>query len=108
MEAQRPVAAGKVVRWDDVLVDETNRAVRVRREMEQMCAAQPDMIMTEGWPLPADTRLESATGICRALGTLIPVKTLSRRERERSRRLRLTMTTQAEVDVPGAANRARF
>jgi predicted homoserine dehydrogenase-like protein len=39
----QPVAAGDVVRWADVAVDETNSAVRVRREMEQMCAVQPDM-----------------------------------------------------------------
>jgi predicted homoserine dehydrogenase-like protein len=32
----RPVAAGEVVRWVDVVVDEANSAVRVRREMEQM------------------------------------------------------------------------
>jgi predicted homoserine dehydrogenase-like protein len=32
----RPVAIGEVVRWVDVVVDEANSAVRVRREMEQM------------------------------------------------------------------------
>jgi predicted homoserine dehydrogenase-like protein len=32
----RPVAAGELVRWVDVVVDEANSAVRVRREMEQM------------------------------------------------------------------------
>jgi predicted homoserine dehydrogenase-like protein len=32
----RPVAAGELVRWVDVAVDEANSAVRVRREMEQM------------------------------------------------------------------------
>ena len=32
----RPVAAGELVRWVDVIVDGTNSAVRVRREMEQM------------------------------------------------------------------------
>ena len=32
----RPVAAGELVRWADVVVDEANSAVRVRREMEQM------------------------------------------------------------------------
>ena len=42
----QPVAAGEVVRWTDVAVDEANSVVRVRREMEQMCAAQPDMVVT--------------------------------------------------------------
>src|SRR5262245_5337805 len=32
----RPVAAGELVHWVDVVVDEANSAVRVRREMEQM------------------------------------------------------------------------
>jgi len=32
----RPVAAGALVRWVDVVIDEANSAVRVRREMEQM------------------------------------------------------------------------
>ncbi len=34
----RPVAAGEVVRWADVAVDETQNAVKVRREMEGMFA----------------------------------------------------------------------
>src|SRR5713226_5603002 len=42
----QPVAAGEVVRWTDVAVDEANSVVRVRREMEQTCAAQPDMVVT--------------------------------------------------------------
>ena len=42
----RPVVAGGLVRWTDVVVDETNPAVRVRREMEQMCARQSDMVLT--------------------------------------------------------------
>ena len=42
----RPVAAGDLVRWTDVVVDEANPAVRMRREMEQMCARQPDMVLT--------------------------------------------------------------
>jgi len=42
----QPVAAGEVVRWTDVAVDEANSAGRVRREIEQMCAAQPDMMVT--------------------------------------------------------------
>ena len=32
----RPVAAGELVRWADVVVDEADSAVRVRREMEQI------------------------------------------------------------------------
>ena len=35
----RPVAAGELVRWADVVVEEANSAVRIRREMEQMYAA---------------------------------------------------------------------
>ena len=42
----QPVAAGEVVRWTDVAVDEANSVVRLRREMEQTCAAQPDMVLT--------------------------------------------------------------
>jgi predicted homoserine dehydrogenase-like protein len=42
----RPVAAGEVVRWADVAVDAANRAVCVRREMEQLCATQPDLVLT--------------------------------------------------------------
>src|SRR5262245_60888109 len=42
----RPVAAGELVHWVDVVVDEANSAVRVRREMEQMYAAMPDMVVT--------------------------------------------------------------
>jgi predicted homoserine dehydrogenase-like protein len=42
----RPVVAGDLVRWTDVVVDETNPAVRLRREMEQMCARRPDMVLT--------------------------------------------------------------
>jgi predicted homoserine dehydrogenase-like protein len=34
----RPVAVGELVRWADVVVEEANSAVRVRREMEQMYA----------------------------------------------------------------------
>jgi predicted homoserine dehydrogenase-like protein len=33
------VKAGQIVRWSDVLVDETSEAVRTRREMERMFAA---------------------------------------------------------------------
>jgi predicted homoserine dehydrogenase-like protein len=42
----RPVAAGALVCWADVLVDEANHAVRLRRDMEQMFAAQSDMVLT--------------------------------------------------------------
>jgi predicted homoserine dehydrogenase-like protein len=42
----RPVAAGELVRWADVVVDEADSAVRVRREMEQIYAAPPDMVVT--------------------------------------------------------------
>ena len=42
----RPVAAGALVRWADVAVDETNSAVRLRREMERLFAAQPDLVFT--------------------------------------------------------------
>ena len=42
----RPVAAGELVRWADVVVEEANSAVRVRREMEQMYAAQPELVVT--------------------------------------------------------------
>ncbi len=42
----RPVAAGELVRWADVVVDEANSAVRVRREMEQIYAAQPVLVVT--------------------------------------------------------------
>jgi predicted homoserine dehydrogenase-like protein len=34
---KRPVAAGKLVRWDDRARDDTNPAVRLRQEMEVMC-----------------------------------------------------------------------
>src|SRR5919197_617759 len=40
----RSVAAGELVRWGDVEVDEANSAVRVRREMEQRFAAPPAMV----------------------------------------------------------------
>ncbi|HEY5870962.1 MAG TPA: SAF domain-containing protein [Candidatus Tectomicrobia bacterium] len=42
----QPVAAGALVRWADVAVDEANSAVRVRREMEQMYAAPPAMVLS--------------------------------------------------------------
>ena len=42
----RSVAAGEVVRWADVVVDASNRAVQMRREMEQMFAAPPDLVVT--------------------------------------------------------------
>ena len=37
----RPVAAGEPVRWQDVVVDESNTAVRLRREMEEKFALLP-------------------------------------------------------------------
>lgn len=37
-----PVAAGAVLRWDDVRVDEGHEAVRVRREMEALFAPRSD------------------------------------------------------------------
>ena len=43
---RQPVAVGGVVRWVDVAVDASNRAVQVRREMEQMFAAKPSMAST--------------------------------------------------------------
>ena len=42
----RPVATGELVRWADVAVDASTSAVHVRREMEQMFTAQPDMVLT--------------------------------------------------------------
>lgn len=41
-QLSRAVAAGELVRWADVEVDETHCAVRLRREMEQMWTTQPD------------------------------------------------------------------
>ena len=38
----RPVAAGQPVRWLDVVVDESLRAVQARREMERMFGASPE------------------------------------------------------------------
>jgi hypothetical protein len=35
-----------VLRWTDMAVDAANSVVRLRREMEQTCAAQPDMVLT--------------------------------------------------------------
>jgi predicted homoserine dehydrogenase-like protein len=37
---RRPLAAGATVRWDDVAIDETAHAVRMRREMEAMFRAE--------------------------------------------------------------------
>ena len=37
----RPVAAGQPVRWQDVVVDESNTAVKLRREMEEKFAVRP-------------------------------------------------------------------
>jgi predicted homoserine dehydrogenase-like protein len=35
---ERPVARGQCVTWDDVAIDPTTRAYRLRREMEQLFA----------------------------------------------------------------------
>jgi predicted homoserine dehydrogenase-like protein len=42
----RPIAAGELVRWADVVVEEANSAVRARREMERMYAVQPELVVT--------------------------------------------------------------
>jgi hypothetical protein len=34
------------MRWAALAVDASNRAVQMRQEMAQTCAAQPDMVMT--------------------------------------------------------------
>jgi predicted homoserine dehydrogenase-like protein len=39
MPLQRPVAAGEVVRWSDVVADDSSEPVRVRREMEGLFAS---------------------------------------------------------------------
>jgi predicted homoserine dehydrogenase-like protein len=39
---KRALATGETVRWDDVEIDETLPAVRVRREMERACARRSD------------------------------------------------------------------
>jgi predicted homoserine dehydrogenase-like protein len=45
-KVSRPVAAGELVRWVDVVVEEANSAVRARREMERMYATQPELVVT--------------------------------------------------------------
>jgi predicted homoserine dehydrogenase-like protein len=45
-KVSRPVAAGELVRWVDVVVEEANSAVRARREMERIYAAQPELVVT--------------------------------------------------------------
>ena len=40
----RPVPAGEPVRWQDVEVDETSSAVKVRRELERSFASQPSAL----------------------------------------------------------------
>jgi predicted homoserine dehydrogenase-like protein len=42
----KAVAAGEPVRWSDVIVDESNSAVRVRREMEKTFAPQAELIVS--------------------------------------------------------------
>ena len=44
VEAHAASRRGELVRWTDVVVDEANSVVRLRREMEQTCAAQPDWV----------------------------------------------------------------
>jgi predicted homoserine dehydrogenase-like protein len=39
MALRRPIAAGEVVRWSDVIADDSSEPVRVRREMERLFAA---------------------------------------------------------------------
>jgi predicted homoserine dehydrogenase-like protein len=45
-KVSRPVAAGELVRWADMVVEEANSAVRARREMERMYAVQPALVVT--------------------------------------------------------------
>ena len=45
-KVSRPVAAGELVRWADMVVEEANSAVRARREMERMYAVQPELVVT--------------------------------------------------------------
>jgi predicted homoserine dehydrogenase-like protein len=40
----RPVAAGHPLRWGDVAVDDSNHAVRARREMEQLFTATAELV----------------------------------------------------------------
>jgi predicted homoserine dehydrogenase-like protein len=40
----KPVAAGEPVRWQDVAVDESNSAVKIRREMERMFTPRSDAV----------------------------------------------------------------
>jgi predicted homoserine dehydrogenase-like protein len=42
----KPVSAGEIVRWEDCSVDDSNIAVRVRREMELMF--RPDLGLPDG------------------------------------------------------------
>jgi predicted homoserine dehydrogenase-like protein len=41
----KAVPAGEPVRWSDVVVDESNSAVRVRREMEKAFAGKPELVV---------------------------------------------------------------
>jgi len=41
----RGVAAGQPLRWSDVAIDESNSAVRARREMESAFAAKPELVV---------------------------------------------------------------
>lgn len=42
----KPVAAGKPLRWTDVAIDESNSAVKVRREMERLFASHTEAALT--------------------------------------------------------------
>jgi predicted homoserine dehydrogenase-like protein len=42
----QPVAAGELVRWADVVVDASNSAVCIRRDLVQMFAVQSDLVVT--------------------------------------------------------------
>ena len=41
---QRAIAAGEIVRWADVIADETSEPVRIRREMERRFAPSPGTV----------------------------------------------------------------
>jgi len=43
----KPVAAGQPLRWTDVAVDESNHAVKVRREMERLFASHTEVTLMQ-------------------------------------------------------------
>src|SRR3712207_200440 len=55
IELRNAVAAGEMVRWSDVAIDEGQEPVRFRREMEQL-------FRTEGKGEPSSTARMSSTG----------------------------------------------